>query len=384
MGTPINVKIAQATDAFLDDVIEFVTLSNPVDINLNILNANSIDEEHKVEMTITLWKNNCNYEQAGLQSKYKEYSKKVILQECNKLSDSEKKLLKLCSVSNSKLWEKLALLKNVSFQESINLKQLYENSNSGAKYKTILDQVNNGYQNFALSGNARVNSVFDYFYDNILCSKSFHKIYCEECDIHREFMKEGRSVGVCPYCGIEKLLINSIDIDHFLPKAHFPFLSIHSTNLIVSCSTCNNRIKKDRMYSPILHPFYDNIDAAISFSYQPGKIKIDNKGKDATENFIKLFKLEDRYNDELIIDTLVNFIHRYAKIVKDVNDPNIDCIISSLVDQIIDDLNDIPAKALEEYYKLYRDIFTDYQKNGMAVFKNLIKDYFTYNNLKDS
>ncbi|MCC6907133.1 MAG: hypothetical protein IT430_04255 [Phycisphaerales bacterium] len=41
---------------------------------------------------------------------------------------------------------------------------------------------------------------------------------------------------VCPYCDGE---LQSIEVDHFLPKSAFPFLSVHPDNLVPSCHESN-------------------------------------------------------------------------------------------------------------------------------------------------
>ena len=65
--------------------------------------------------------------------------------------------------------------------------------------------------------------------------------------------------GVCPLCG--QRVVSTLD--HYLPKAHFPILSVVPINLIASCSECN-KSKTDRIpesaEEQTLHPYFDNID----------------------------------------------------------------------------------------------------------------------------
>ncbi len=46
---------------------------------------------------------------------------------------------------------------------------------------------------------------------------------------------------ICPYCDGE---LQSVEVDHFLPKSAFPFLSVHPDNLIPSCHESNKGDRK--------------------------------------------------------------------------------------------------------------------------------------------
>ena len=65
--------------------------------------------------------------------------------------------------------------------------------------------------------------------------------------------------GICPLCG--QRVVSTLD--HYLPKAHFPILSVVPINLIASCSECN-KSKTDRVpqsaEEQTLHPYYDRVD----------------------------------------------------------------------------------------------------------------------------
>ncbi|WP_041069499.1 HNH endonuclease [Thiolapillus brandeum] len=67
------------------------------------------------------------------------------------------------------------------------------------------------------------------------------------------------SHGICPLCG--QRVVSTLD--HYLPKAHFPLLSVVPTNLIAACSECN-KSKKDRIpedaSDQTLHPYFDSVD----------------------------------------------------------------------------------------------------------------------------
>lgn len=73
---------------------------------------------------------------------------------------------------------------------------------------------------------------------------------------------ESPKFGVCPLCshrGVKTL-------DHYLPKAHYPALSVTPSNLIPSCYECNLAKLTDISYpltcseEEILHPYFDNVE----------------------------------------------------------------------------------------------------------------------------
>ncbi|WP_329127197.1 HNH endonuclease [Streptomyces sp. NBC_01465] len=65
--------------------------------------------------------------------------------------------------------------------------------------------------------------------------------------------------GKCPLCGIGRIK----QVDHHLPKAHYPFLAVAPDNLIPVCADCNT-VKLDRFPTTggeqSLHPYYDDIE----------------------------------------------------------------------------------------------------------------------------
>lgn len=61
---------------------------------------------------------------------------------------------------------------------------------------------------------------------------------------------------ICPFCGFGQVTT----LDHYLPKAKFPLLSIHPNNLVPSCADCNKgksaaiAITKGQQS---IHPYFD-------------------------------------------------------------------------------------------------------------------------------
>ena len=134
-----------------------------------------------------------------------------------------------------------------------------------------------------------------------------------------------RRVGatICPYCGAEDITVSPVqrkegvtyvkpDVDHFLPKAQYPYLAMSYANLIPSSVTCN-RIRKHtfdpltdnspfryKLMQPYLFEeqrlhFTYGVDNDNYLSAEAYQIKIDFHGdKD----------LEDGYSRQLGIDVL--------------------------------------------------------------------------------
>lgn len=65
--------------------------------------------------------------------------------------------------------------------------------------------------------------------------------------------------GICPLCSQRDVST----LDHYLPKAHHPALSVTPLNLVPACSDCN-KAKLDRQpgspQEQTLHPYYDAIE----------------------------------------------------------------------------------------------------------------------------
>jgi hypothetical protein len=66
----------------------------------------------------------------------------------------------------------------------------------------------------------------------------------------------------CPLCSVNTVST----LDHHLPKAHYPILSVAPTNLIPACRDCQSAKMEDYPKAEseqTLHPYYDNIDGGI-------------------------------------------------------------------------------------------------------------------------
>ena len=78
----------------------------------------------------------------------------------------------------------------------------------------------------------------------------------------RDEAMSSTSNGRCPMCGVGPVL----DLDHYLPKEHFPEFSVLSLNLVPACARCNR--KKRTLFGTsdggrFLHAFYDHLPEKV-------------------------------------------------------------------------------------------------------------------------
>lgn len=82
---------------------------------------------------------------------------------------------------------------------------------------------------------------------------------------------------VCPYCNINYSYTVTLhngnpcirpDIDHFIPKSKCIAKQLELTNLVPSCQVCNERLKRDKLFTrkTHIHPYFDDFDAILRFS----------------------------------------------------------------------------------------------------------------------
>jgi hypothetical protein len=75
----------------------------------------------------------------------------------------------------------------------------------------------------------------------------------------RKFYDQIRSAAdICPYCGFGEVM----ELDHFLPKAHYPELNVCPANLVPSCHKCNglkDDVVSDGPNEYFLNPYFDHL-----------------------------------------------------------------------------------------------------------------------------
>lgn len=73
-----------------------------------------------------------------------------------------------------------------------------------------------------------------------------------------EKLKASAPHAICPLCGHRTVST----LDHYLPKAHFPSLTVIPFNLIPACSDCNKlklSVVPKTTEEQTLHPYYDDV-----------------------------------------------------------------------------------------------------------------------------
>ncbi|MFB2516023.1 HNH endonuclease [Lysinibacillus sp. OTC-L20] len=161
--------------------------------------------------------------------------------------------------------------------------------------------------------------TFTYFYTNLIKSKKFNEKFLSTTAIEIENLRRHMTLkSTCPYCDIYRFEFDLSSVDHFVPKAKYPLLSIFPINLVVACTACNDRIKKENIHFPIVHPYFDNVVENFYFEYSeddkmlninfPSSLSAIDKKK--TENFLELFEIEDRYKENYkdVYDDLIDDI----------------------------------------------------------------------------
>lgn len=95
---------------------------------------------------------------------------------------------------------------------------------------------------------------FNHLYDDVIGLAPVYNNYEKIEDFYKNLV--GKSL-TCRCCGTSKILnkfhSKRSALDHYLPRNHYPFLSINCNNLIPICDTCNSKYKlaQDTLYEEI-------------------------------------------------------------------------------------------------------------------------------------
>lgn len=169
---------------------------------------------------------------------------------------------------------------------------------------------------------AAIRGLFESFYDPLFYPSCGYRLHAASMvalvvfnrDKFLEQFTNTNCLGVCPMCDGSR---GDPEVDHFLPKSKYPFLSLHPFNLLPICSTCNGRSRKGQQIpldiatdKQVLNWFHPYLRAAEG-TYTVGFEQRDNKltpvlcGKDAQTqirliNLDKLIGLQERWRQELI------------------------------------------------------------------------------------
>ncbi len=166
------------------------------------------------------------------------------------------------------------------------------------------------------------------FYTDLLASGFPKSINEESKKFNRDsfleaFYQANATLQVCPSCDGPRAdtidLKTYADADHFLPKSIYPFLSVHSSNLVPICLNCNRSFKGDR--DPIADPD-ENLSGSLMNSFHPYgdpaishiEVRVVRSNKEARPEIVertdgarsrrigsinRVFKLEERWLQRL-------------------------------------------------------------------------------------
>jgi len=176
-------------------------------------------------------------------------------------------------------------------------------------------------------------------------------------------------VNTCPYCNRNYISAITKDkkeesktrpqLDHFYPKAIYPFLACSFYNLIPSCSACNlMKSDKDSFTDKLISP-YEMETENFKFSYDLNNIDILNIGINESAKY----DYKDSIN--IIFDKKVEINEKYFELEKLYNQEHRDIVIELLVKKAY-----YPQSYIEELStfgfskdEIYRYLFSNYNQD---------------------
>ena len=178
-------------------------------------------------------------------------------------------------------------------------------------------------QSFALV--LEINTIKNFYLDKYIY------IYDKIRDDYGDKLQKENKIFLCPYC--QRNYVNVIqdnhfqvkaDLDHFYPKAKYPFLASTLDNLVPTCQVCNSKLKKEIDFYTIqhLHPLKksENIFKKLRFLYLGNKnIYIKGKAILSTreQQYIETFRIEEIYNTHTeVLDDILEKNKKYNYVKK--------------------------------------------------------------------
>lgn len=146
-----------------------------------------------------------------------------------------------------------------------------------------------------------------------------------------EYLRDALPI-LCPYC--DTTLQSSAQVDHFLPKSSFPFLSVHPDNFVPSCFDSNEASlhkgdtpplkwdEKDqaaKFFHPRLRPASNRY--SLSFRDTGGRlilslVAIDVSEQDRVDNLDKMFQLTKTFWGRTLEDEIQRVVEEVADHVR--------------------------------------------------------------------
>jgi len=194
---------------------------------------------------------------------------------------------------------------------------------------------------------------------------------------------EELNIGTCPYCNRNYISSVSKDkeddkktrpeIDHFYPKAIYPFLACSFYNLIPSCKTCNHMKSDDDSFRDELMNPYDMKDDTFRFSYDLNSVDVLNI------EFSKKYRHNHEKSINIIFDKKNEINEKYFELEKLYNQEHRDIVIELLVKKAYypqSYINELSGFGFNQD-EIYRYLFSNYTKDEdlhKRPLSKLIKD----------
>lgn len=118
-----------------------------------------------------------------------------------------------------------------------------------------LPRARHGHREDIIAGNLSKGALMDLYDKGVVKSKGHPR------DIYDQILVSAQ--GRCPYCAD---IGTTRTLDHYLPKAKFPALSVHPHNLVPACRDCNTDAGADFPIHQNLQPIHPYLDKECFFS----------------------------------------------------------------------------------------------------------------------
>ncbi|MDH0647340.1 hypothetical protein N5D48_17930 [Pseudomonas sp. GD03858] len=155
---------------------------------------------------------------------------------------------------------------------------------------------------------------------------------------------------ICPYCAIERIegyaRINvRPDLDHFYPRTRFPFLGVSLFNLIPSCGTCNQKLKRNHPMLGHAHPMLKGLehDDMFRFGYVPDgnveqslSVQVLPLADSHKANNVERFKLAVIYNDNRGLRAWFHDARATLDVLKEARLERQPKVIEAMLQQLVD------------------------------------------------
>lgn len=209
--------------------------------------------------------------------------------------------------------------------------------------------------------------VYNIFVDN------GYDTYLSKSETSKEYdaykLVKNLEIKTCPYCNRSYISFVKNDdkktrpqLDHFYPKAIYPFLACSFYNLIPSCSACNHMKSDDDSYKDekdgkLVHP-YNVKDSDFTFSYTFNNLDI---LKSIDE---KNIKFEDEEKIKITLDRKYEKNNEYFQL-ETIYQNHKDIVIELILKEINyprSYINELIKNSFGTEEEIYRFIFSNYLK----------------------